>query len=93
MSEWQVNGIINLFSDPNPRLWEWVARIAGYPVESNRMVRFAFLLRPGERAALKQMAKAAERSESAMLRTLIREAARARGIMPTAEEMMKDLHQ
>lgn len=49
---------------------------------------FSCLLRPEERAALRQMAHAAERSESAMVRTLIREAARARGLMPKADEVI-----
>jgi len=42
---------------------------------------FSCLLRTEERDALRQMAQSAERSESAMVRTLIREAARARGIL------------
>jgi len=39
------------------------------------------MLRDEEREALRQMAQNAERSEGAMVRTLIREAARARGIL------------
>lgn len=43
---------------------------------------FSCLLRPEERKVLRQMADLAERSESAMVRTLIREAARVRGLLP-----------
>jgi hypothetical protein len=46
---------------------------------------FSCLLRTEERAALRQMAQDAERSESAMVRTLIREAARIRGILAPAQ--------
>jgi hypothetical protein len=46
---------------------------------------FSFLIRPSERQALKAMAQHAERSESAMVRTLIREAARARGLLHTEQ--------
>lgn len=37
---------------------------------------FTFLIRPEERAALKRLAQAQDRSEAATLRLLIREAAR-----------------
>jgi hypothetical protein len=46
---------------------------------------FSCLLRTDEREALRQMAQSAERSESAMVRTLIREAARARGILHSGQ--------
>ena len=45
--------------------------------------RFSLLLRPDERQALQRLAQLAERSQGGMIRLLIREEARRRGLLPT----------
>ena len=44
--------------------------------------RFSLLLRPDERQALQRLAQLTERSQGAMIRLLIREEARRRGLLP-----------
>ena len=49
----------------------------------NNKTRFSFLVRPDERVALQRLARLDDRSQGATLRRLIRQAARARGILPS----------
>jgi hypothetical protein len=49
----------------------------------NGMTRFSFLIRPDERAALRRLAWVSDRSQGATLRRLIRETAKAHGLLPT----------
>lgn len=47
--------------------------------------RFAVLLRPSERAALRELAQEVDRSEGATVRLLIRNEAQRRGMWPASE--------
>ena len=55
------------------------------------MQRFAFLIRPKEREALKRLSEAMDRSEGAVLRTLIRQA--EHGLLLPADPQPPDLPQ
>ncbi len=51
----------------------------------SRTERFGLVLTPRERTALVRLAEAEERTQAAIIRALIRRAARERGIWPTTE--------